>query len=388
MIPFEFATSRRILFGNGVFSRVPDEAAARGTRVFLVTGNTPRHSSILLEQMKDRGLETMDFQAGGEPTLELLDKAISQALGFDPDVVIGLGGGSAVDLGKAVAALLPNPGPVTDFLEVIGKALPLKNPSLPYLAVPTTSGTGAEATRNAVLKSAKHKVKVSLRDHSMLPEIAVVDPELTLGLPLSITAATGLDALTQLMEAYVSVRANPVTDGFCREGILRAAKSLETACLSPFNKTARENMSLAALLSGMALANAGLGAVHGIAGPLGGMCDLSHGLICARLLPRVVQVNYSLLKKREKISPYLLRFEELAQWITGSSSISGLVEWIEALLEKTGLTASAAILPKDLSITRLAEASRRASSMKTNPVSLDENQLESIIRTVFRIEEG
>ena len=380
---FDFATARRILFGNGIFSKAAGLAAAWGDRIFLVTGKTPRGSDAFLDDLKKQGVQTAQFRAMGEPTLSMVEDALDAARAFQPKAVVGLGGGSAVDLGKAVAALLPNPGPVTDYLEVIGKAMPLKNPSLPYMAVPTTSGTGAEATRNAVIKSEAHGVKVSLRDASMLPALALVDPLLTCGLPRLVTAATGMDALTQLMEAYVSARANPMADAFCAQGIPKAARSLERACFSPDDPDARADMSLASLLSGMALANAGLGAVHGIAGPMGGMCPLSHGLICARLLPHVIKANTTLLENQDPKSPFLARYKDLARWVTEEADISRLVDWVRALLEKTGLDSAPATLPPDFSLAKLVEASQKASSMKTNPVDLDARQLSGIITAAF-----
>ena len=201
------------------------------------------------------------------------------------DLVIAFGGGSAIDAGKAIAALLANGGELTDYLEVIGKGQPLRHPSVPFIAVPTTAGTGSEVTRNAVLASAEHQVKVSMRSPLMLPRLAVVDPELTLELPPAVTASTGLDALTQLIEPYVSIRANPLTDGFCLEGLRRVSRSLRRAYHAGRDITAREDMSLASLLGGLALANAGLGVVHGFAAPVGGMFHAPHGAICAALLP-------------------------------------------------------------------------------------------------------
>lgn len=211
-------------------------------------------------------------------------------------MVIGLGGGSVLDAGKAIAALVTNLGNVFDYLEVIGKGQPLVNAPLPFIAIPTTAGTGTEVTRNAVLGSPAHGVKVSLRSPMMLPSLAIVDPELTYGLPPEITASSGLDALTQLIEPFVSVKANPMTDAICREGIRHAAKSLRTVYHNGADASAREGMSLASLFGGLALANAALGAVHGFAGPLGGMLNAPHGAICAKLLPLVMEVNIKVLR--------------------------------------------------------------------------------------------
>ena len=232
-------------------------------------------------------------------------------------MVIGLGGGSAIDTGKAIAALLTNPGDPLDYLEVIGRGQALQQTPLPYIAIPTTAGTGSEVTRNAVLASHEHHVKVSLRSPLMLPRVAIVDPELTYSLPPAITASTGLDALTQLIEPYTCNSPNPMIDAICREGMQRAARSLKRAYQNGSDAAAREDMSIAALFGGMALANAKLGAVHGFAGPLGGLFPAPHGMICARLLPFVVEANVRALQMREPDSPVLKRYDEVAQLLTG-----------------------------------------------------------------------
>jgi alcohol dehydrogenase class IV len=215
------------------------------------------------------GIPFTEFQVHGEPTIDVVREGTKAARGCE--MILGLGGGSVLDTGKAIAALATNPGDVIDYLEVIGKGQPLIHASLPYLAIPTTAGTGAEVTRNAVLESPEQNIKVSLRSPWMLPRLALVDPELTYQLPPDITASSGLDALTQLIEPFVSFKANPMTDAICREGMGHAARSLRRACETSADKASREGMSIASLFGGLALANAALGAVHGFAGPLGGM---------------------------------------------------------------------------------------------------------------------
>ena len=228
------------------------------------------------------------------------------------DLIIGLGGGSAIDTGKAIAALLTNAGDPLDYLEVIGRGQALTDAPAPFIAIPTTAGTGAEVTRNAVLASPEHRVKVSLRSPLMLPRVALVDPELTYGLPPAITASTGLDALTQLIEPFVSIRANPLTDAICRDGMRRAARSLrrayEEGTMLPPARTWP-----ASLFGGLALANAGLGAVHGFAGPLGGLFPAPHGVICARLLPLIVEANVRALQERKPNTSVLQRYAEVAR---------------------------------------------------------------------------
>jgi len=287
-----------------------------------------------------------------------------------------------MDAAKAIASLMTNPGDLLDYLEVVGKGKTLCEPSAPCIAIPTTAGTGAEVTRNAVLASAVHRVKVSLRSPFMLPRLAVVDPELTFGLPRSITASTGLDALTQLIEPYVSFRANPMTDGLCLEGMRRVARSLRRVCDEPGNGVAREDMALASLFGGLALANAGLGAVHGFAGPVGGMFPAPHGAVCAALLPHAMKMNLNALRSRAADSSSLMRYDTVARELTGSASAraSDGVDWVKQLtvaLEIPSLSAYG-IGAGDLEI--LSEKAAAASSMKANPIVLTAEERMEILR--------
>ena len=283
-----------------------------GRRALLVAGVSPA-------LLGEAGLDCALLAVEGEPTLELVRRGVALARAENCDLVIGFGGGSAIDAGKAIAALLANGGDPLDYLEVIGAGRSLLAPSAPFIAVPTTAGTGAEVTRNAVLASPEHRVKVSLRSPWMLPRLALVDPELTCRLPPAITASTGLDALTQLIEPYVSVRANPMTDLFCVEGMRRAARSLGRAFANGSDAEARADMSLASLLGGLALANAGLGVVHGFAAPIGGMFDAPHGAVCAALLPHGMEVNIRALRARAPGSEPLGRYRTVARLLTGNA---------------------------------------------------------------------
>ena len=229
------------------------------------------------------------------------------------ELLIAIGGGSAIDAGKAIAAMAANPGDVLDYLEVIGKGQPLTNAPFPMIAVPTTAGTGSEVTRNAVLGSPEHGVKASLRSPMMLPRVAIVDPQLTLGLPRAMTASTGLDALTQLIEAYVCLRANPMTDTLCLDGLRAVKSSLVRACEDGNDAAARAGMSYASLLGGLALANAGLGVVHGFAAPIGGMFDAPHGAVCAAILPYGMEANIRALRERSPEGGALARYREIAR---------------------------------------------------------------------------
>jgi alcohol dehydrogenase class IV len=258
---FEFATAGRIIYGPGTIREVPVIASGWGTCACIVTGKNPARATAVIDHLNSRGVSCMTYPVQNEPTMEIVTEGVQLARRAGANIVVAIGGGSAIDAGKAIAALLANPGELLEYLEVVGQGKEILIPPVPMIAIPTTAGTGAEVTRNAVIASAQRHVKVSMRSHLMLPRLAVIDPELTYSLPWNITASTGLDALTQLMEAFVTQRANPFTDGLCREGMQRVARSLQAACKSG-HPQARANMCIAALFSGLALANAGLGAAH------------------------------------------------------------------------------------------------------------------------------
>lgn len=382
---FEFATASRVLFGPGVVAEVAPLAATLGEHVLVVTGRSLDRAAFLLEQLRTQGVSVTPFCVAGEPTTDMVRSGTQVAREKRCDLVIGLGGGSVLDTGKAVAALLTNDRDLFDYLEVIGKGLPLTAPTAPYIAIPTTAGSGAEVTRNAVLASPPHRVKVSLRSHLMLPRLAVVDPELTYSLPPALTAATGLDALTQLIEPYVGSAPNPLTDALCREGIRRVAGALRRACADGRDPQARADMALASLLGGMALANAKLGAVHGLAGSLGGMLSAPHGAICARLLPLVAEANLQALQARAPDAPALARYTEVARLLTGNPAARAAqgVAWLAALcadlpvppLSRFGLSKDA--------IPAVVGQSQQASSMKGNPIPLTDRELAAILQSAL-----
>jgi alcohol dehydrogenase class IV len=378
---FEFATASSIIFGPGTIQEVAPRAAQLGRRVFMVTGHSINRAAPLLEQLKKQNLESFTFHVSEEPTTNIASLGVQQAREAKCDIVIGLGGGSAIDTGKVIAALLTNRGELTDYLEVIGGRHPLENTPSPYIAIPTTAGTGAEVTRNAVLTSPEHHVKVSMRSPLMLPCVAVVDPLLTLSMPPDLTASTGLDALTQLMEAFVTNESNPLTDGICREGLRRATRSLRQAYEDGGNLEAREDMCVASLFSGLALANAKLGAVHGIAGPLGGMVPAPHGVLCARLLPSVIEANVLALQSRAPASPALSRYNEVAKILTGNSGAQAAegISWIQHLCNTMEITPLAEFGLREADFLVVVEKSKRASSMKGNPITLTDTELTEIL---------
>lgn len=379
---FEFATATRIVFGPGSIKDIGRYAADLGQHVFIVTGRNTDRAAPLVQQIKNHSLDFTLFSVPREPTTELALTAVARARQAACDMVVGIGGGSVIDTGKVVASLLTNKGELIDYLEVIGKGQPLNQKPAPYIAIPTTAGTGAEVARNAVLESPKHRVKVSMRSHLMLPHLAVVDPELTYSMPPAVTASTGLDAFTQLLEAFVSKMANPLTDGICREGLSRASRSLKRAYLNGNDASAREDMSLASLLGGLALANAKLGAVHGFAGPLGGMFTAPHGALCATLLPYVMEANIQALKSRAPESLSLKRYDEVAKKITGirnAGAIDG-ISWVKELFSTFEIPPLSGYGIKETDFPMIVEKSRNASSMKGNPIMLTEEELFQILQ--------
>jgi alcohol dehydrogenase class IV len=379
---FEFATATRILFGSGVFSEVAPAAMALGRQALVVTGRDLGRAKPLVEQLALQGVAVVSFGVAGEPTVDLVRAGAARAREAGCDLVIGLGGGSVLDAGKAIAALLTNSGDPLDYLEVIGKGQTLSQPSAPYIAIPTTAGTGAEVTRNAVLVSLQHRVKASLRSAFMYPRLAVVDPVLTHTLPPAATAATGLDALTQLVEPFVSVGANPLTDALCREGMRRAARSLRQACENGRDAAAREDMALASLLGGLALANAKLGAVHGCAAVLGGRFPAPHGAICARLLPLIMAMNVGALTTRASDSLALSRYEEVARLLTGrgEATIADGIRWIHALTTDLGIPPLSQYGMTVADIPAVAAETQRAGSTKGNPIGLTDEELAEALR--------
>ena len=378
---FEFATASRIIFGSGALREIGGLSREFGTHALVVTGREPRRADPLLEQLTQAGQRVTLFAVPGEPTVELVETGMALAREAGANFVISFGGGSAIDAGKAIAAMRANPGRVLDYLEVIGRSQPLANVPVPFVAIPTTAGTGAEVTRNAVLNSPEHRVKASLRSPLMLPRLALVDPALALNLPPDLTAATGLDALTQLIEPFVSIRANPMTDAVCREGLRRAARSLRVAWAEGNNLAAREDMALASLFSGMALANAGLGAVHGFAAPIGGSFDAPHGAVCAALLPHVMAANLAALRSRAPASDALPRYDDIARLLTGRPTAVAEegVDWVRQLVEDLKIPKLSTYGLRSGDVGELVAKAAQASSMKGNPVVLTQAELADIL---------
>jgi alcohol dehydrogenase class IV len=380
-MPFEFATARRVLFGPGVSRQAGALARQAGRRALVVTGRDPARAQFLLESLRENGVSAVVFAVAGEPGVETVLQGGTLAGGENCEVVVSLGGGSALDTGKAIAAMLTNPGDVLDYLEVIGGGKALVEPSAPFIAIPTTAGTGSEVTRNAVLAAPEHRQKVSLRGPSMLPAAALVDPELTWSAPPDVTARTGLDALTQVIEPYVCGRANPLTDALCVEGMRRAARSLRRAFEDGRQAAAREDMAVASLFGGMALANAGLGAVHGFAGAIGGMFNAPHGAICGVLLPHVMQANLRALRQREPRNDALRRYEEVARLVTGQAAATADdgVEWVRQLVGDLRIPPLGSYGLAAADLAEVIEKGSKAGSMKANPIVLTVEEQREIL---------
>lgn len=364
-----------IRFGPGTLSEVGPLARAKGPRCLVFTGKHPERVAVAIDALRASGVDHTGYAVDGEPTFESVREATALARDMGPDCIVAVGGGSVIDAAKAVAMLFTNGGNPLDYAEVIGEGKPVKQASLPFIAAPTTAGTGAEVTRNAVLKSSQHKVKVSLRSPLMLASVVLLDPTITCGLPPEQTAVSGMDALSQLMEAFVARRANPWTDAWCQAGIPLALRALPRACAEPDHLAARGEMLLAACWSGLALAHAGLGAVHGFAAAAGGMTDLPHGLICARLLAPVTRANVEALQAIGPDGELALRkYRALAQWCSGNPDASA--DTLGPLLDEWTAKLPLPFVEKvDVPLQPLIEATQKSSSMKGNPVALPDHVL-------------
>jgi alcohol dehydrogenase class IV len=378
---FSFTTSARIIFGWGSRKTLPELIKPFGKKVLLLHSRSVMAIEEIESLLSNSDFSVQRMVITGEPTDEVIQRLLGEIKGVEIDVMIGIGGGSVLDAGKAISALVTNTGNLLDYLEVVGKGLALKNPPCPYIAVPTTAGTGTEVTKNAVIKVVSKNVKVSMRDTLMIPRIALVDPELTLSVPAAVTASTGMDAFIQVLEPYCSVGANKMVDLFCREGIPLAAQNLPVAYRDATNREARVNMAWVSLLGGLSLANAKLGAVHGFAGPIGGMFDIAHGVICACLLPQVFRINAK--KVIESNNTELInRFRNISLWVTGieRAEIQSAVDWFIALNEELSIPHLKDIGVKEKDFETIIEKSLVSSSMKGNPVPLDRYDLQAILK--------
>jgi alcohol dehydrogenase class IV len=390
-LAFELAAPTRIVFGAGSVGELGPLVAGLGSCALVVTGKNPERAQALHGSLAAAGVRATTFSVTGEPTVETARNGVVAGRASGCDVVVAFGGGSTIDAGKAISALLANGGDPLDYLEVVGRGQPLARRSLPLVAIPTTAGTGSEVTKNAVLGSPEHGVKASLRSPLMLPSLALVDPDLLAGLPAEVVASSGLDALSQLIEPFVGARSNPLTDGFAREGLRRSASALRRAytaarlgvVVAPAD---REALALASLLGGLSLANAGLGAVHGFASPVGGLWGAPHGAVCAALLGPVMRVNVAALRARDPAGPALARYREVAALLTGepTATIEDGVEWVTSLCRALDVAGLGRYGMREADVAGLVGKARAASSMKGNPIALTDAELTEIAMGALR----
>lgn len=380
MVRLDLALAADVRFGAGRVDEVPGVLRGLGSRVLLVTGRSPERVRPVRQGLEEAGLACQTFQVSGEPTVDLLRGAVQAARGLEADAVLGVGGGSALDVAKAAALLAPSQADPMEHLEVVGAGRPVTRPGLPCVAVPTTAGTGSEVTRNAVL--AAGGVKASLRSPLMLPTAAVVDPDLLRGLPGATIASSGMDALSQLIEPLLSRRANPFTDALARDGVVRSARSLRRAYADGMTDPGvREDLALASLFGGLCLANSGLGAVHGLAAAAGARLSAPHGAVCAAVLSAAMEVNLRALRRRSPGHPALDRMAEVAALLTGRAGApaeAGL-DWLDGLTTALQIPGLGHHGLEDAAVPELVAAAQRASSMKGNPVDLTDDEVAEII---------
>jgi alcohol dehydrogenase class IV len=396
MPSFEFNSVPKIIFGRGKITTLGDLARPLGSHALLIhNGDDPGRSGPV-----DRAAASLSAAAvrctfhrqRGEPTVSDVDAAVSTARQDACDLIVALGGGSAIDAAKAVAGLVTNGGSALDYMEVIGRGQKIAKPAAAWIAVPTTAGTGAEATRNAVIGAPDRKYKASLRSELLLARVALIDPELGLAVPRSVTAASGMDALCQLIESFTSTGANPMTDALAAEGIRLAARSLRKAVADGSDLAAREDMALAALFSGITLSNAGLGAVHGFAAPLGANFPVPHGVVCARLLSPVIAANTQALRQQSPDHPALLRYETIGYELeslefrhthTVQDPFSLLTAWTSGLVQEFDIPPLSRYGLTESHIPEIVSLAKKSSSMRYNPIPLADDALANILRSAL-----
>jgi alcohol dehydrogenase class IV len=385
MNAFQFNSPGSLIFGRGKIAEIGPIARSFGDSVLLIHNGEDRGSGGGVDRavaiLQDAALTVITHRQRGEPTIADIDNALAAARHTRCNVVIGFGGGSAIDAAKATAGLLTNEGSCLDYMEVIGSGRKITKPASPWIAIPTTAGTGAEATRNAVIGSPERKFKASIRSELLLPKSVLIDPELARSVPPNVTAASGMDALCQLIESYTSTGATVLTDSLARCGLDRVLPHLPRAYQNGNDIDAREQMALAAFLSGMALTNAGLGAVHGFAAPLGANFPVPHGFVCARLLPLVIAANLKALRKLSANHPTLQKYDEVAAHLhtDEAPSADGLPDFLHALAVELKIPPLAQFGMRGDHIPEMVRLARVASSMRYNPVTLADEDLADIL---------
>lgn len=381
---FQFMTSTRIIFGEGSLSSSLTLLNQFGYSVLLVTGQNLERASPLVDYLESQSMRYQHLVIRGEPNIKMVEEAALSARRFKPDMVVAFGGGSAIDLGKALAAIIPNQGDLYDYVEVVGRNVPLKAKPIPFIAIPTTASTGAEVTKNAVLKSGQDQVKVSLRSPDMLADLAIVDPSLTYGTDVFTSGRGAMDAFTHLMEAYVCGDPNPLTDMICEEGLRRLARSVESACVKD-SYQAREDLSFAAMLGGMAITNAKLGAAHGLASALGGKLNAPHSVITGRLAPYVMEENISVAEE-ELAEDILNRYLKVAQLLLNNeeAKIYDSVVWLERMLNVLMIPSLSAYGLSNFDLHEVCNDALKSVAIKGNPLPLNYERLMHILTQVSK----
>lgn len=393
MNSFEFFSVPRIIFSRGSFSRIGELASGLGS-IALIVFNGPREPCDRAHALlRAAGVAAYPFRLSGEPKVNDVEAALELARSAGCDMAIGLGGGSAIDLAKAVAGLLTNGGGVLDYLEVIGRGKKFARQAAPWIAIPTTAGTGAEVTRNAVIGAPDQKFKASLRGEQLLARIALVDPELHLTTPAAVTASSGMDALCQCIESYTSTGAGPITDVLAIKGMGLAARAIRRAFTDGTDIAAREEMALAALLSGQTLSSAGLGAVHGFAAPIGANFPIPHGTVCAALLPFVIAANVAALREASATSPAarsaLSRYATVGRTLMadphlpGDAAMDAAITFCRDLSRDLLVPRLGALGMAASDVQPMVVLARKASSMKFNPVVLSDAALSQVLQSAL-----
>ena len=379
---FQFMTATRIIFGEGALNNSLSTLNQFGYSVLLVTGRDSARAEPLISYFKQQGMRYQQVAVHGEPLIAMVEEMAAMGRKFRPDMVLAIGGGSVLDTGKALAALIPNQGSVYDYVEVVGRNVPLQAKPIPFIAVPTTAGTGSEVSKSAVLRSAQENVKVGLRSPDMLPDLAIVDPTLTYGMDPMMSGCCGMDAFTHLMESYVCGEPNPLTDMVCEEGLRRLSGAILAACEDD-DPRARSDMAFAAMLGGMALANAKLGAAHGLASSLGGRLQAPHGLITAQLAPYVMQENVLAAREAGR-ADVLNRYRQLACILTGrmNAEIVDGIDWTKRTLKRLSLPSVTDYGFCNVMFDEVAEDALLSNSIKGNPLPLNKDRLLSILNQI------
>ncbi|MEZ8823235.1 iron-containing alcohol dehydrogenase [Vibrio amylolyticus] len=379
---FQFMTSTRIIFGEGALQSSLSVLNQFGYSVLLVTGKDQSRSAPLLSYLKSQNMRYQHVSISGEPNITMIEETSVVGRKFKPDMVVSIGGGSVIDMGKALAAIIPNQGSVYDYVEVVGRNVPLKTKPLPFIAIPTTASTGSEVTRNAVLRSGQDKVKVSLRSPEMLADVAIVDPTLTYGTDPYTSGRGAMDVFTHLMEAYVCGDPNPLTDMVCEEGLRKLSGAVIAACRHD-DPSARADLSFAAMLGGMAITNAKLGAAHGLASALGGKLNAPHSVITGQLAPFVMKENIKVAKEHGR-QDVLQRYMRLAQIVTGRTNVhvEDGVLWVRMMLDKLELPKLSEFGVCSTSFEDVAEDALMSNAIKGNPLPLTKERLTYILNQV------